>query len=85
MRFAEMATGHSARLEIGRTNGFFFNHHSGDIEFLRYRTSHQYSLDHGANIAHQRLKARAFWGSCRNFTNASFHSKKKPTTLNKYQ
>ena len=65
MRFTAMATGHSARLEISGNKSIFFNHHPGDIEFLCYRTSHQYSLDHSANIAHRRLKARAFLPSCR--------------------
>ena len=72
MRFTAMATGHSAGLEISGNKSIFFNHHPGDIEFLCYRTSHQYSLDHSTNIAHRRLKARTFLPSCRNFSNASF-------------
>jgi hypothetical protein len=54
-----MATGHSAGLELGGGEDIFFNHHSSDIEFFCYGTSHQDSLDHSANISHQRLKARA--------------------------
>jgi hypothetical protein len=73
MRFTAMATSHSAGLEISGNKSIFFNYHPGDIEFLCYRTSHQYSLDHSANIAHQRLKARAFLPSCRNFS-ATRHS-----------
>ena len=67
MGFTAMATGHSAGLEIGGNKGIFFNHLPGDIEFLCYRTSHQYSLDHNANIAQRRLKARAFLLACRSF------------------
>jgi hypothetical protein len=85
MRFTAMATGHSPGLEIGGNKGIFFNHHPGDIKFLGYRASHQYSLDHSANIAQRRLKARSFFPRAATFSSAAFRSKKKPTTLNKYQ
>jgi hypothetical protein len=85
MRFTAMATGDPAGLELGGNKGIFFNYHPGYIEFLCYGTSHQYSLNHSANIAHRRLKARAFSPLCGNLSTAASHSKKKPATLNKYQ
>jgi len=57
MRFPAMATGHSAGLEVCGNKGIFFNHYPGDIEFLCYRTSHQDSLNHSANIAHRRFES----------------------------
>jgi hypothetical protein len=85
MRFTAMATGHSTGLELGGNEGIFFNHHPGDIEFLCYRTSHQYSLDHNATIAHRRLKSSRLLTLVPQLQQRAHHSKKKLTTLNKYQ
>ena len=54
-----MTAGHSSGLELGGGEDIFFNHYPGDIKFFRYRTSHQDSLDHNANISRHQLKARA--------------------------
>lgn len=67
MRFTAVATGHSARLELGGGKDIFFDHHPRDIEFFCYRTSHQDSLDHSANISQLRPKARAIFLSPRSF------------------
>ena len=50
-------TGHRAGLEFSGGKNIFFDYDSGDIEFFRYRTSHQDSFDHGANISHRQGKA----------------------------
>jgi hypothetical protein len=94
MRLAAMATGHSARLELSSGEDIFFNHHPRDIEFFCYRTPHQDSLNHSANMSHQRLKARTLslpHGKLRRFFKTLFHvvpafpRNKKPTTFNKHQ
>ena len=81
MRFSAMATGYSAGFELGGGKGIFFDHHPRYIEFFCYRTSHQDSLDHGANISQLRLKARAILPS----RGSGILCNKKPTTLNKQQ
>lgn len=88
MRFAAMATGHSAGLELGRGKGFFFDHHPCNVELFCYRTSHQDSLDHSVTMSHQRLKARAnlfLLSSFSLFGVPGFLSNKTSITLNKDQ
>ncbi len=58
MLLAAMDAGHFSWLELGRGKDVLLDHHPGYIKFFRYRTSHQDSLDHAANISHQRPKAR---------------------------
>ena len=57
MLLATVDTGHGPGLHLGPSKGIFFNYHPGNIEFFCYRTSHQDSLDHAANISHQRAKS----------------------------
>jgi hypothetical protein len=69
-----VATKASSSITIPVTLSFFVTGHRTKIRLITVLTSHIGGL-----------KARSFLPSRRNFGKAAFHSKKKPTTLNKYQ
>ncbi len=46
-----MGAGDGLRLQVRSREAIFVDHHAGDVKFFRYRTSHQDSLYHGANIS----------------------------------
>ena len=50
MRPAAMRAGDVFRFQLGVLEEVLVDRDSGDIKFFRYRTSHQNSLDHSANM-----------------------------------
>lgn len=62
MLLATMDAGHCSGLHLGGGKDIFFNHHSSHVKFFRYRTSHQDSLDHVANISHPGLNSLLYLG-----------------------